>query len=190
MLSEMPTTRWMKPARRDRCRGSSVAAACRAEPLDPAEANRVPRGEQNGLVPTRSISLRNLGAWVIKCNPSKTPVEPMRTLGVAKPSWCVADNYRSKLMQPDQRVLLWVSAHAQRGIWGAGLITGEPSRDGRQLHVPVDIPLFDEPLTAAELTLVAGLHSMEVFRAPQQSNPSWVSAAELALVEPLLASRA
>ncbi|GAB7067167.1 hypothetical protein [Mycolicibacterium hodleri] len=58
-----------------------------------------------------------------------------------------------------------------------------------QLHVPVHIPLFAEPLTAAELSPIVGLGSMEVFRSPQQANPSWVSTHELALVERLLASR-
>ncbi len=33
---------------------------------------------------------------------------------------------------------------------------------------------------------VAGLQSMEVFRSPQQANPSWVSVTELALIDPLL----
>jgi hypothetical protein len=55
-----------------------------------------------------------------------------------------------------------------------------------QWHVPVHIPLFAEPLTAAELSSIARLRSMEVFRSPQQANPSWVSQAELALLEPLL----
>jgi hypothetical protein len=58
--------------------------------------------------------------------------------------------------------------------------------DDGQLHVPVHIPLFREPVTAADLASVAGLRSMELFRSPQQSNPSWVSTAELALIDPLL----
>lgn len=130
-----------------------------------------------------------LGAWVIKCNPHRTPVEPMRAAGRAKPVWCVADNYRSALIRPGHRVLFWVSAHARRGIWGAGRIVGEVSDEDGQLHVPVDIPLFTAPLTADELSAVPGLRSMEVFRSPQQANPSWVSLAEMALLEPLLHNR-
>ena len=133
-----------------------------------------------------SVTLEALGAWVIKCNPSKTAVEPMRAAGAAKPSWCVADNYRSRLMRPGQRVLFWVSAHTRRGIWGAGEITGAPSDEDGQLHVSVRIPLLVEPLTAVELSAVPGLRSMEVFRSPQQANPSWVSRSELALIDPLL----
>jgi hypothetical protein len=134
----------------------------------------------------RSITLDALGAWVIKCNPRRTPVEPMRTAGEAKRSWCVADNYRSRLIHPGQRVLFWVSAHPRRGLWGAGQVTDDVTAEDGQLHVPVRIPLLDEPLTAADLFLIPGLRSMEVFRSPQQANPSWASRAELALIEPLL----
>ena len=134
----------------------------------------------------RGVTLDVLGAWVIKCNPGKTPLEPMRAAGMAKPSWCVADNYRSRLMRPGQRILFWVSAHPRRGVWGAGRITGEPTSDGSRLHVSVHIPLFADPVPAADLLAVDELRSMEVFRAPQQSNPSWVSRTELSLIDPLL----
>lgn len=132
------------------------------------------------------VTLETLGAWVIKCNPAKTPLEPMRAAGAAKPSWCVAANYRSRLMRPGQRVLFWVSGHPRRGVWGAGRLVGPVSDDDGQLHVTVHIPLLADPLTAAELSAVAGLRSMEVFRSPQQANPSWVTAAEWTLIEALL----
>ena len=127
-------------------------------------------------MPERAVNLESLGAWVIKCNPHRTDVEPMRAAGETKSSWCVADNYRSQLIRPGQRVLFWVSAHPRRGFWGAGRITGDVTMEDGQLHVPVHIPLFADPLTVAELRTAAGLHSLEVFSSPQQSNPSWVSA--------------
>lgn len=108
--------------------------------------------------------------------------------GEADRSWCVADNYRSRLMTPDDRVLFWVSAHPQRGVWGAGRVTGPAVRTQGRLRVRVDIPLLSRPLTAATLTAVEALRSMEVLRAPQQSNPSWVSVAEIALIDALLHS--
>ncbi|TQR85222.1 EVE domain-containing protein [Mycobacterium hodleri] len=139
-------------------------------------------------MPERAVTPETLGAWVIKCNPHRTDIAPMRAAGETKPSWCVADNYRSQLIRPGQRVLFWVSAHPRRGFWGAGRITGDVTMEDGQLHVPVRIPLFTEPLTAADLR-AAGLQSMEVLRSPQQSNPSWVNMAELALIERLLVSR-
>jgi hypothetical protein len=133
----------------------------------------------------RAVTEANLGAWVIKCNPRFTPVEPFQLAGRAKSSWCVADDYRSRLMRPGHRVLFWVSAHPQRGIWGAGRVTEEVSvRDGHA-HIAVSIPLFDEPLTVAHLTQLPGLRSMEMFRSPQQANPSWVSTSELTLLQRL-----
>ena len=138
------------------------------------------------MVPERSVTLDSLGAWVIKCNPAKTPLDPMCAAGEAKPQWCVADNYRSRLIRPGQRVLFWVSAHPRRGLWGAGRVTGAPVAEDGQLHVAVHIPLFTRPVLAADLAAVAGLRSLEVLRSPQQSNPSWVSVEELALIDPLL----
>lgn len=140
------------------------------------------------MEPERRVTLETLGAWVIKCNPRRTPLEPMREAGQTKPSWCVADNYRSRLIRPGQRALFWVTAHARRGLWGAGRITGAVTVDDAGLHVPVHIPLFAEPLTAGELLPIAALRSMEVFRSPQQSNPSWVNREEMAILEPLLPS--
>ncbi|MBO0678729.1 hypothetical protein JRC04_14775 [Mycolicibacterium sp. S2-37] len=134
----------------------------------------------------RTVSPDTLGAWVIKCHPRRTPVEPMVAAGEARSTWCVADNYRSRLMRPGQRVLFWVAAHPLRGFWGAGRITGEVAAEGGTFHVAVHIPLFDAPLTAADLVGVPGLESMEVFRSPQQANPSWLNRTELALLEPLL----
>lgn len=138
----------------------------------------------------RAVTLETLGAWVIKCNARVTAVEPMRAAGVAEPDWCVADNYRTRLIEPGQRVLFWVSSHPQRGIWGAGRVTGPPYVDAGRLHVPVHIPLFDEPVIATALAAVPGLGAIEVFRSPQQANPSWVSTAEWRLIEPLLPGRA
>lgn len=134
------------------------------------------------------MTAETLGAWVIKCNPHKTPVGAMQDAGETKPSWCVAANYRSRLIRTGQRVLFWVSSHPQRGVWGAGRVTGELTDEDGRLHVPVHISLFPQPLTAAELLSIPGLTSMEVFRSPQQANPSWVSTAELALLAPLLPS--
>ncbi|MET0899397.1 MAG: hypothetical protein ABWY45_15930 [Mycobacterium sp.] len=134
----------------------------------------------------RTVTAESLGAWVIKCNPAKTDVGPMLSAGRAKSAWCVADNYRSRLMVPGQRVLFWVSAHPRRGIWGAGRVTAAPVHDGATLHVATDIPLFDEPVTATALQIVAGLDTLEVFRSPQQANPSWVTTSQWAVLEPLL----
>jgi hypothetical protein len=65
-------------------------------------------------------------------------------------------------------------------------VTGEVTDQDGALQVRVHIPLFAAPLTAAELLSIDGLGSMEVFRSPQQANPSWVSREEMAILAPLL----
>ncbi|MHA0289818.1 hypothetical protein ACXYX3_25675 [Mycobacterium sp. C3-094] len=123
---------------------------------------------------------------MIKANPRHTPVEPMVAAGHTAPQWCVADNYRTRLMQPGQRVLLWVTTRPDRGIWGLGRITGDVViADGRH-RVPVHIPLLSTPLTAAHLRTVPELAELEVFRVPMQANPSWASAAEMRVIDALL----
>ncbi|KKF00758.1 hypothetical protein [Mycolicibacterium obuense] len=51
---------------------------------------------------------------------------------------------------------------------------------------PVHIPLLPEPLTAAQLRTSPDLASLEVFRVPVQSNPSWVTVAEMTVIDALL----
>ena len=97
-------------------------------------------------------------------------------------SWCVADNYRSRLMQPDDAVLLWISGrdrHFVRGIWARGRITAAARHSEDGLQIGLELSLRAEPLaTDAELR-AAGVTDLEVQRMPQGSNPSWVSRDQL-----------
>lgn len=139
---------------------------------------------------SRGPTSDTLGAWVIKCNPARTDLGPMVAAGRAKRRWCVATNYRTRMMSTGDRVIFWVSAHPQRGIWGAGRLAAGPVLHDGALEVETDIALLAEPVTAVELKTVAGLATMEVFRAPQQANPSWVSLDEWSVLGPLLGSAA
>ena len=116
-----------------------------------------------------------LGAWLLRCNPTLTDLtgrgfNPVR-------SWCVADNYRSRLMAPPDEVLLWVSGrdrHFVRGIWGRGRVTAPADWTNSGLRIGLELEVRDEPLvTDAELR-AAGIDDLEVQRMPQGSNPSWV----------------
>ncbi|MGA9873332.1 MAG: hypothetical protein WBQ44_19605 [Rhodococcus sp. (in: high G+C Gram-positive bacteria)] len=126
-----------------------------------------------------------LGAWVIKCNPNRTDLAPMIAARRANERWCVASNYRTRLMAPGQPVLFWVSAHRERGLWGAGHLIGAPER-GPQWKIATDIVLFDEPIVASRIRCVPALSTLEVFRSPQQSNPSWVTCTEWEALQALL----
>ncbi len=128
----------------------------------------------------QAVDRERLGAWLLRCDPTRTPLASRFQLPVG--SWCVADNYRSRLMQPDDAVLLWVSGrdrHFVRGIWARGRITASPEHSEDGLRVGLELALRAEPLaTDAELR-AAGVTDLEVQRMPQGSNPSWVSREQL-----------
>ncbi|WP_237668985.1 hypothetical protein [Rhodococcus sp. BS-15] len=84
-------------------------------------------------------------------------------------------------------MLFWVSTHPRRGIWGAGTLTGTPV-SGPQWKVATDIVLFDEPILASSIQSIAALSTLEVFRSPQQSNPSWIDASAWAVIRRMLPS--
>lgn len=147
----------------------------------------------------RVITEATLGAWLLKCDPELNPdlvrqVDEPGTHVIRR--WCVADGYRSRMMAPGDRVVLWVSGDGrllERGIWGVGRVTGE-ARDrpgvhgrGTAMEVALDVPLVRRgaEVPAAEL-VAAGIADLEVQRQPFMSNPSWVSREQLARLEPLL----
>lgn len=108
-----------------------------------------------------------------------------------------------------------VSGPLPRGFWGSGWTTGEveaiteldddvqagdsggdsdrvdywldpDTRNRMRFVAPVDLGVWDEPVVEARVVEVLGPERLEVIRARQISNPSWISAADLALLEPLL----
>lgn len=150
----------------------------------------------------QAITRDNLGAWLLKANPAVWDLHRFRADGHRSiASWAVRPGYRSRLMRGGDRVVFWVSGSGAgglpRGIWGLGHVLAEAeawtdteqgwwrddgSRQAVRGRVEVDIPLLDEPVTAAELR-AAGLGDLEVLSVPQMSNPSWVSRTQLAALD-------
>lgn len=158
----------------------------------------------------RTITDDNLGAWLIKCDPeSKFDLPAAIEDGLTEiTGWSVVRGYRADMMKQGDKIILWVSGNGrrmERGIWGAGYVTDpvdevnpedddateigywidQDARQAVELFVPVDIPLFEDPLTADDL-LAAGIEDLEVQKMPGGANPSWVSMQQLARIEPLL----
>lgn len=156
------------------------------------------------------ITEENLGAWLLKCDPtSKFDLPAAMADGVDTiTDWSVVPGYRSELMAPGDKVVFWVSGNGRimtRGIWGIGHVTDyvqdsvpddfqmgdinywkdEEARLAVELSIPVDVPLFDDALSAFDLE-GAGIVDLEVHRQAQGSNPSWVSKEQLAALEALL----
>ena len=135
-----------------------------------------------------AITEDNLGAWVIKCDPQQHP-HLRRTLQEGRPhivrDWCVAENYRGRMMRPGHKAILWVSAgggRVTRGIAGVGWVTSEAQAQG---NVALHVPLLQDTLSDDELR-ATGIDDLEVQRLPVGSNPSWVSRVQLTDIEKLL----
>jgi hypothetical protein len=156
------------------------------------------------------ITDENFGAWLLKSNPKeKYNLRAARDAGeTIVDIWTVVNNVRSQSMRRGQKVILWVSGDGQlmtRGIWGVGRITEglhginpQPLKPGEISHwrdekarlasthiVEVNIPLFDEALSAAEIK-AAGIVDLEVQKIAAGPNPSWVTKDQLARLEELL----
>lgn len=142
----------------------------------------------------RLINDDSLGAWLLKCQPRVNHDVPRAILGgrggpVTR--WCVADNYRAKMMTTGDRVVLWVSGDGRqvaRGIWGLGWVTGAVrdvlDHEGTApatKEVPLHLPLLRRGVLEEEIR-AAGVDDLEVLRQPQGSNPSWVSKDQLGAI--------
>lgn len=141
----------------------------------------------------------DLGAWLVRCNPRLSDLDRLwAEKGGPLDSWCVGTNYRSALMRPGDRILLWVGGQSpryERGIWGDGSVVGEPidveaESGGRpKLVCPVEItPLLDVAVTDQQLR-AAGISDLEIQRAPQGISPSWVTKSQLAGIVQLMAQQ-
>lgn len=163
-------------------------------------------------MPTRTITRDNLGAWLIKCDPeSKYDLPSAIEAGLEVVyNWSVSRGYRSQMMEPGDKVILWVSGNGRRmtrGIWGVGWVTShvrdtvhnnvepgeetfwhsEADRLAVTNDVSVDIPLFEDgDEISSEALLAAGITDLEVQMQAQMANPSWVTKEQLAAIEALL----
>lgn len=144
-------------------------------------------------VPGRRVSEETLGAWVVRCDPRSNP-DVLAAASTGEPwvaeRWCVADNYRSRMMRTGDRAVLWVSGDGRamaRGLWGLGWVTGsvQDGPDFARPVVPLHVPLVREGVSPEEIR-AAGVADLEVLVQPHGSNPSWMSRDQLAALSELL----
>jgi hypothetical protein len=149
----------------------------------------------------RTVTLDNLGAWLIKCNPEVWDFAAFLRgeMGDIR-SWSVNPSYRTDLMEQGQPILFWVTGrdgkHPEPGLWGAGIVAGRVQRDDpdddpdlwldrdkrrrAEFFVPVDLQIWDEPVPRRVLQADPRLAGMEIFRQPQMGNPLVVTIEQLA----------
>ena len=96
---------------------------------------------------------------------------------------CVRPSYRLGLMAPGQPCLLWRSGRESPGVHALGVLTGAVREgEGGGPVVPVRLTPLDEPVPRAELVADPVFREAEVIRMPAGSNPSWLTAAQYAVV--------
>lgn len=159
-----------------------------------------PQRESSGPV----VTTADLGAWVLTANPQVWDLQRwILDGGPPLDEWTVAHNYRSQLMAPGDRVLLWVGGNDQgcpAGFRAMGAVSG-PCVAG----VATSTYWTDRKAKAradyfarVELSLLPGLvpkhavqhhrvlRDIEVLRSPFASNPSHLTVEQLGALEPLL----
>lgn len=140
-------------------------------------------------------------AWLLKCNPKRWDLpgfiaDGHRVVG----SWTIANTGHG--LTVGQPVLFWVTGNAggtpTPGLWGAGVITGlhrtalgnedpywvtKPARPDAAKWIPVDITLFESPVTRDTFTADPRLQDLQILRAPIAGNPQPVTAGQFAVIE-------
>lgn len=141
----------------------------------------------------RAVAPESLGAWLLKVDPAGTSVRELLADGAGDVTRCVRRSYRTSLMEPGQRVLLWVSGRDPgnpAGIHAQGRITGFPQpadgADPRRLEVCLSLEPVDPPVLRTDLLADPVLSRIEVVRMPAGSNPSYLGREELARLRELL----
>jgi hypothetical protein len=160
---------------------------------------------EGAVAKTPRITDVNLGGWVLRCNPDVYDLPRQVQDGEHKVwDWLVAKSYRTDLMAPGQRVVLWVGGPATAtwipGVWGIGYATGpaylrvdaddasdywldEERANRLEWAVDLDVDILPTPIAVDELKAVPELAGMELFRAPQMSNPIYISPEEMSALE-------
>jgi hypothetical protein len=120
------------------------------------------------------LTAGDVACWVLK---SATPVPVGAEL-----TRCVRPSYRLGLMAPGQPCLLWRSGRDSPGVHALGVLTGPVRHEAGGPVVPVRLTPLAEPVLRAELLADPVFREAEVIRMPAGSNPSWLTAAQYAVV--------
>ncbi|TDW98229.1 putative RNA-binding protein with PUA-like domain [Kribbella sp. VKM Ac-2566] len=159
----------------------------------------------DGRAILRKVTRENLGAWMVKCNPSVWDLEGfLDDNGEVIDAWAVQENYRSALMMPGDVVFFWVTGTDRQaltpGVWGVGHVVAPCDWDVRQdvaedsadngywldrdarlrafYFAYLELPLLDKPTPRAIIGTDPRLAKLEVLTSPQMGNPQYVSPSE------------
>jgi hypothetical protein len=125
----------------------------------------------------------DVACWVFKSSVPPSRLAPGWQPGeIRSLTRCVRPSYRLELMAPGRPCLLWLSGRADAGVHALGTLTDGPHEADGGPVVPVRLTLLAQPLPRAALLADPVARDAEVLRMPAGSNPSWLSAAQFAVV--------
>ncbi|MGA8847849.1 MAG: EVE domain-containing protein [Nocardioides sp.] len=152
----------------------------------------------------QSVTTADLGAWVLTANPRVWDLQRwIGDGGQGHDDWTVARNYRSAMMAPGQRVLLWIGgsdAGCPAGFRAVGTVRGPCAAASPQsgywidrkakaradFMARVELRLLDALVPKHVVQHHRVLRDIEVLRSPFASNPSHLSVEQMAALQPLL----
>lgn len=148
------------------------------------------------------VSHADVGAWVVKCNAVAVwdYFGKVNQLGVPlgtpyRTDWSLGITYRNELIEQGDLVLLWVKGRDGTAIHEVGVATGrlrvnvidedylidESLRDVDQEFIEYDGVRLARPVSRDNLLRDPLLARSEPIRAPQMTNPSYLTPEELAV---------
>ena len=138
------------------------------------------------------LTRSDVAAWLVKTSRPPAVIEPGWAPGEVRTlQRCVRATYRLGLMVPGQVCLLWLSGQTCPGVHAIGTLAVGPG--GEEPLDTLDAPggpvvtlslrlLRPEPVPRQALMASAAFASAEVARMPAGSNPSYLTAPQLAEV--------
>jgi hypothetical protein len=159
------------------------------------------------------LDFSDIGCWIVKGDPNiwnywgarqddtSQPVKP----GIYEGGWTLGNTYRNEMIRKGDLIALWITGPVDPGIYEFGWVTEEAYPvDGFDDAYAVDTKrakaathaigyraarLWEDYVPRHEMQSVPALAQCEQFRAPQMSNPTYLTPQETSALAGLLASR-
>lgn len=149
-----------------------------------------------------AVDRADVGCWIVKCNPA-TGTDYFGMIDAVPPpngstelhadNWCLSPRSgRSVLVEPGDRVALWVTGAKNPGIYEFGWVTDNRSDDApgdRKLHYQAVRLGRHGHIPRSVLQETPALARCEQLRAPMMSNPSYLTVGEARALAALIADR-
>lgn len=133
------------------------------------------------------LAAGDVAAWLLKT--SRPPAE-------LAPGWrpgqerrlerCVRRSYRLGLMAPGQPCVLWLSGRSEPGVHAVGRLVDDDGPPDSRPAVEVALTLLADPVPRSTLVRHTAFADAEVVRMAAGSNPSYLTARQLAALVELL----